>query len=171
MKSFLNILWQIITWIGAIYIEIISVVMIYFIMTTLDARTFGTSTDYIFEFTFVVLPFLLLAGLYICVLAFYYAYLRNKWIHPYRLLIRRILSMSALLLSVFPMLLLGSFIYRPVILFFMRNYYIDASVIPHMLLLLCSFIAVPTLCIYVFRQSRPDRYQKKFLNEGPNKQP
>lgn len=173
MKRFFSILWQVVTWIGAIYIELMATAIIYIVVDTYmyhayDNWALWTVTDHSLYLTvFIVITFLFIAGLYICVLSFNYAYRRNKWIQPYRLLVRRIVSMSTLLLSVFQMFLLSLFVYEN-ISFYIRRLCIATS---HMLLMLCAWIAVPTLCIYVFINSRPDKYQKKFLTEEFDNQP
>ena len=128
-----------------------------FLWISTDNSLFGTS--------FAVILFLFIAGLYMCAVAFYYAYCRNGWIHPYRLLARRIVSMSTLMVSVFPMFLLSLFAYKNLPSFIIGSY-IDVSELPHMLLMLCAWIAMPTLCIYVFIYSRPDRYCSTFLNNN-----
>ena len=167
VKRFFNILWQIVTWIGAIYIEFLVALylclFVAFFVGSFEVTGFWESI--LLVICFLIIVFLFIAGIYICVVAFRYAYLRNRGAEPLRLECRRKVSMLTLLLSILPMALVGLSYIVDCLPLCKQNACMEIWPLMNIFLMLCAWIAVPTLCIYVFILSRPDRYEKKFLNQ------
>jgi len=123
--------------------------------------------DSSFFYVWCFLAFLM--GLYSSVVAFRYAYCKNHSANPYQLLFRRIMSMATLVVAVFPigcllLLITLSFLWgvrtAPECLFTAN---MSAVMYFELITVLCTPIAVPTICIFVYHYSRPDRYFTKFV--------
>ena len=152
MKNFLYILLHVVMWIGAIAVFAFAIVF-------LSPSAF--MDDFMINgMDFYVLSLLFL-GLYVCAIAFCYAYRPKHCIKTYRLYIRMIMSALTLISSFEAIILLSLLFFTEIYPERIRHYHYEILDFVGIIAGCFGPVIIITLCVYVFVNSLPKIYNKK----------